>query len=133
MENNSNFRLSKQRKVILEELCNTTTHPTADEIYDKVRKVMPRISLGTVYRNLEFLCSQGLAMKVGPAGAQKRFDGTASPHPHIRCEHCGKVRDVHAQMTLPTLNSLDIPDFELTGCNIEFVGLCSECMSKIIT
>ena len=67
------FRLSKQRKVILEELRSVDTHPTADEVYDMVRKVMPRISLGTVYRNLEFLCSKGMAIKVGPAGAQKRL------------------------------------------------------------
>ncbi|HKI82610.1 MAG TPA: transcriptional repressor, partial [Pseudodesulfovibrio sp.] len=58
------FRLSKQRKVILEELRKVKSHPTADEVYDMVRKIIPRISLGTVYRNLEFLSSKGLVLKL---------------------------------------------------------------------
>ena len=63
MNEQKNHRLSRQRQVILQELRKVDTHPTADEVYDMVRKIMPRISLGTVYRNLELLCSQGLALK----------------------------------------------------------------------
>lgn len=127
MEHKTKFRLSKQRKVILEELCKVTSHPTADEVYDIVRDIIPRISLGTVYRNLEFLCSQGLALKVGPAGSQKRFDGNPMPHPHIRCQHCGKVEDVHAPITTPSLSESETMGYELTGCNVEFVGICPQC------
>lgn len=127
MNTNVKFRLSKQRKVILEELRRVNTHPTADEVYDMVRKIIPRISLGTVYRNLEFLCSQGLAMKVGPAGSQKRFDGNAHPHPHLRCQHCGKVEDFHIPLQLPNLDSDTAMGYEITSCNIEFVGVCPEC------
>ncbi|MBU1610445.1 MAG: transcriptional repressor [Proteobacteria bacterium] len=121
------YRLSKQRKVILEELMKVTSHPTADEVYDMVRTIIPRISLGTVYRNLEFLCSQGLAIKVGPAGSQKRFDANPNPHPHIRCEHCGKVEDVHEDVVIPSLSPGSTMGYELTGCSVEFVGICPSC------
>ncbi len=127
MQNKPKFRLSKQRKVILEQLQGVTTHPTADEVYDMVRKIIPRISLGTVYRNLEFLCSQGLAIKVGPAGSQKRFDGNASQHPHIRCEHCGKVEDFPVGISIPNLSTAEAMGYELSGCNIEFFGICPTC------
>lgn len=127
MEQKHDFRLSKQRKVILEELRKVTSHPTADEVYDIVRKIIPRISLGTVYRNLEFLCSKGLAQKVGPAGSQKRFDGNAMPHPHIRCRTCGKVQDVHVHFEPPTLNESDRLGYEIESCNVEFVGVCPKC------
>jgi len=85
------MRLTNQRRIILEELKSVTTHPTADEIYGMVRQKMPRISLGTVYRNLEVLSSLGLVRKLENAAGQKRFDGDVSPHHHIRCEVCGKV------------------------------------------
>jgi Fur family ferric uptake transcriptional regulator len=130
MEEQTQFRLSKQRKVILEELRKVTSHPTADEVYDMVRKIMPRISLGTVYRNLEFLCAQGLARKVGPAGAQKRFDGNAMPHAHIRCKTCHRVEDVPVHLEAPLLAQEDCMGFDIDECNIEFEGTCPDCASK---
>ncbi|MGE4504585.1 MAG: Fur family transcriptional regulator [Desulfovibrionaceae bacterium] len=127
MHDSPKYRLSKQRKVILEELQKVTTHPTADELYDRVRRIIPRISLGTVYRNLEFLCSQGLAIKVGPAGAQKRFDGNTTEHPHVRCSVCGKVEDLHADFPTPSGEAARRLGYELTGVNVEFVGICPDC------
>ncbi len=127
MQGKPKFRLSKQRKVILEQLQSVTTHPTADDIYDMVRKIIPRISLGTVYRNLEFLCSQGLAIKVGPAGSQKRFDGNTSQHQHIRCKICGKVEDFHVEINMPNLDTIDAKGYKLSGYNVEFVGICPAC------
>ena len=78
-------RMTQQRKVILEELNNLKTHPTADDLYQVVKVKVPRISLGTVYRNLEILSSDGLIKKLEIGGAQKRFDGDLSDHHHVRC------------------------------------------------
>ena len=124
------FRLSKQRRVILEQLRSVTSHPTADDIYDMVRQVLPRISLGTVYRNLEFLCSQGLALKLGAPGEQKRFDGNSDPHPHIRCLGCGKVEDLHTGPDLPDLDEAQAMGYTVTGCNLEYVGYCPDCTAS---
>ena len=69
MQKHRNLRMTRQRRVILEELRNVNTHPSADEVYEMVRKRLPRISLGTVYRNLELLCSQGSGPEGRPDGA----------------------------------------------------------------
>ena len=119
------FRMSKQRQVILEELRKVDTHPTADEVYDMVRRRLPRISLGTVYRNLEFLSEKGLVLRLGGAGSQKRFDGTPEAHPHMRCRICSKVCDVHAQVPMPQLE--DAEGWQLERCDVDFIGICPEC------
>lgn len=127
MNNELGFRLSKQRKVILEELRKVKTHPTADEVYDMVRKTIPRISLGTVYRNLEFLCSKGLVLKLGAPGEQKRFDGTPEPHPHIRCTICTRVVDVECDVPVPEIPQEEAHGFKILNTNVEFVGICPAC------
>lgn len=129
MDETMDFRLSRQRKVILEELRKVDTHPTADEVYDMVRKTLPRISLGTVYRNLEFLCSKGLAIKVGPAGSQKRFDGNPEPHSHVRCLGCGRIADVHQPVALSLPGEDAASGFTVTGVNVEYTGYCPACRS----
>lgn len=130
MAHEMGFRLSKQRKVILEELQKVTCHPTADEVYDMVRKIIPRISLGTVYRNLEFLSSQGLILKLGGPGEQKRFDGTAEPHPHIRCEICTAVADVECDIVIPQLPEAYAAGYKILNTNVEFVGICPKCQKE---
>lgn len=121
------MRLTSQRRIILEELQAVTTHPTADEIYAVVRQRMPRISLGTVYRNLEVLSSLGLVRKLENAAGQKRFDGDMSPHCHIRCEVCGKVGDIFNAPDISAIGRSVETQFEVTGVSLEFTGICPEC------
>ena len=86
-------RMTSQRRVILEELAKVATHPTADELYQQVRRRLPRISLGTVYRNLEVLASAGKVSKVCPADRQRRFGAvpaSALPHPLQRMRTRGR-------------------------------------------
>ncbi len=68
-------RMTNQRRVILEELKKLRSHPTAEDLHQLVRRRLPKISMATVYRNLEILCSEGLAQKMDVAGPQRRFDG----------------------------------------------------------
>jgi len=127
MASDMGFRLSKQRKVILEELQKVKSHPTADEVFDMVRKIIPRISLGTVYRNLEFLCTKGLVLKLGAPGAQKRFDGNPEPHPHIRCAVCTRVTDVECEIEVPVIPDTCTNGYKILNTNVEFVGICPQC------
>lgn len=124
------MRLTNQRKVILEELQSVTTHPTADEVYGIVRQKMPRISLGTVYRNLEVLSSLGLVRKLENGAGQKRFDGDMSPHHHIRCDVCGKVGDIFDSVDLTGAGKDLNTDFLVTGYVLEFSGICPHCQAK---
>lgn len=122
----SQTRMTKQRAVILEALRAVTSHPTADEIYGMVREKMPRISLGTVYRNLDLLASSGEIKCLSRAGVQKRFDGNVMHHLHVRCSSCGKVADVFSPVALPEA-SPSIPGFSITNMEVEFIGVCDEC------
>ena len=127
MENDT-LRMTTQRKILLEELLKAPWHPTADELHGAVRKRLPRISLATVYRNLEMLAEKGAILRLDGTGPQRRYDGNPRNHAHFRCLSCGRVKDVHGDFaTLPDR----IPE-ELRGCqihrvNLEWVGVCPEC------
>jgi len=126
-----NHRITKQRQVILEELRKLNTHPSADEIYKVVRRRLPRISLGTVYRNLEVLSALGKIQKLELSGSLKRFDWNTNKHYHIRCVRCNRVDDA----PIAPLNQLEndlykATVFEIIGHNLEFIGLCPECSKK---
>ena len=120
--------MTQQRKVILEELRKVDSHPSADEIYEIVRHRLPRISLGTVYRNLEVLSELGEIQKLGLSGSLKRFDWDTTKHYHIRCVRCNRVADA----PIAPLNQLEnelygATVFEIIGHNLEFTGLCPKC------
>jgi Fur family ferric uptake transcriptional regulator len=117
--------------LILEELQKTTSHPTAVEVYEAVRRRMPKISLGTVYRNLDLLAGMGKIQKLDLGGSEARFDGTAEPHYHVRCVGCGRVDDVQAPP--PGLVDPTLPDtagYQILGLRLEFVGVCPRCQRR---
>jgi Fur family ferric uptake transcriptional regulator len=121
-------RMTRQRRVILEELQKVTSHPTADTVYELVRRRIPTISLGTVYRNLEILARTGRIAKLEVCGCQKRFDGNPRSHDHIRCVRCGKVDDMSTSLALnPLEHAQGACGYKLLGYRLEFVGLCPRC------
>ncbi len=125
------FVMTRQRKVILEELRKTSSHPTADEVYERARLRLPRISLGTVYRNLEILSECGMIQKLELGGSQKRFDGTVENHYHVRCMRCDSVKDVSMEPLTTFERALrGASDYQIIGSRLEFVGLCPRCKGK---
>jgi Fur family ferric uptake transcriptional regulator len=120
-------RMTKQRAIILEALRSVTSHPTADDVYRMVREKLPRISLGTVYRNLELLTGAGAILRLDRAGAQKRFDGNPMPHQHVRCRECGRIGDVFGDFLEPSIEGVSAPDFTVQGVEVEYIGTCREC------
>ena len=121
------MRLTRQRQVILEELQSVTTHPTAEEVYAMAKRRLPRISLGTVYRNLDVLADLGLVRVLEMASQQKRFDADMRPHHHIRCQACGRVDDIWHQLALSVDPlALDTP-YQVTGYELELTGICPHC------
>ncbi len=117
---------SKQREAILEVLRNTDTHPTANWIYEKVREKIPNISLGTVYRNLSALSSEGeiLLLKVGDTF--DHFDGDISPHAHLYCKKCGKIIDKCLKPN-HIENLLSDADFQVDTTFCVAYGICKNC------
>ena len=124
-------RKSIQRDAILQVIKNTGSHPGADWVYDKVRKEIPNISLGTVYRNLRLLSQAGEIRELDIPGSASRFDGSTSKHHHLICEKCGRVFDLDEDVDL----KMETRIFEKTGFKVKrrylkFIGLCSECQKQ---
>ncbi|MGE5620564.1 MAG: Fur family transcriptional regulator [Sphingomonadaceae bacterium] len=120
-------RGSRQRSIILEELRKLKSHPRSDELYLLVRQRLPRISLGTVYRNLDRLQRDGLALEIY-CGDFTRYDGNVSSHDHFMCRRCRRVWDFDAgsgqHATKPPAPE---SGFEVEGQYTMFYGLCIDC------
>lgn len=121
-------RITRQRQVILEELRKTRSHPTANEIYETVRSRLPRISLGTVYRNLEILSKDGIIRKLELGNDQKRFDGELGGHYHVRCIKCGCLDDISPRPILDIEDAFrNVCGYQITGHQLVLTGLCPSC------
>lgn len=122
---------SKEKQAILQFLRTTSSHPTADAVYTEMRREIPSISLGTVYRNLRLLKEEGEINELELAGRLSRFDGYTRPHYHFRCEKCNRVFDLDEEVN----SSLNERIAEKTGFTVlshilEFRGLCRDCQPQ---
>ncbi|MCK4547189.1 MAG: transcriptional repressor [Candidatus Eisenbacteria sp.] len=127
----SKRRMTLQRKIILEEIEKVNAHPAADEVYELVRGRLPKISLGTVYRNLEILSESGLIRKLDLGDGQWRFDGNLKDHYHVQCIRCGRIGDVFCKPCEDLEESVqEKTEFEILSHRLDFVGLCPECKRK---
>jgi len=125
------MRKTKQKEAILGVLRGTNSHPTADWVYNEVKKEIPNISLGTVYRNLRLLCQKGEILELNLCGSLSRFDARRDAHYHFRCEKCGQVFDIDE----PVNREINVRIAQKTGFRVmyhklEFRGLCRECQDS---
>jgi len=123
-------RGSKQREAILRILQNTDIHPTADWIYEQVRKVIPNISLGTVYRNLNLLKDEGLIREVTIHGSSSaRYDANLEPHYHFICLKCNSVYDLPIRENSLNLESFRAGrNYKVKFTKLDIFGLCDQCL-----
>ena len=124
------FKLTPQRLAILDCLTNNTSHPSAEDIYQRVRKKFPTMSFATVYNNLEALRKRGSIISLTMDSERMRYDPNTSYHHHIICMDCKKIIDVtlNVKLNIPEEHSRD---FEILGNHIEFYGTCSECRETV--
>ena len=121
-------RMTKQKRVILDVLKSTKSHPPADWIYIQARKVLPNLSLGTVYRNLNILRDMGEILELNYGSTLSRYDGNPQEHYHFVCEKCGAVLDVDipVQKELEILAAQEL-EAEIEHHRLEFYGVCRKC------
>ncbi len=122
------FRKSQQRDRILELLRTTDRHPTADWVYGKLKKEFPKLSLGTVYRNLSMLVELGQVKKIHFGSTFDRFEANVTPHYHLICEKCKIITDIE----LPIYKEINerikkLTDFKINHHIVEFFGVCAKC------
>ena len=123
----STGRKTRQLEVVWHEVAIDNSHPTAHQIYQRVRRHIPNISLGTVYRNLEKLVAEG-KLQVLTLGRTQHFDPLVDSHQHFICQTCGRVYDIFVgkdEEILPA--SLPQGGFTVTSHRLTFFGECKSC------
>ena len=119
----------RKRDAILNCVRCTTTHPSAEWVYENVRTQIPDISLATVYRNLSLFKEQGLIRSLGTVNGVERFDGNTEPHVHFICTQCGGVQALPEISVPEELNSAVARSSggRVENCQLSFTGICGEC------
>ena len=121
-------RFTKQRQAVLEVVRGSSQHPDAAHVFDAVKRIVPSISLGTVYRSLEALVQEGHLIQVQQPGQATRYDARLEDHAHFICDACGEVFDVLIE--LPDLTGLvaaRLEGFTVREARVEFHGTCRRC------
>ena len=127
----STMKYSKQREYICNAVKASHMHPSADDVFEAVRRDMPNISLGTVYRNLNLLVENGVIKKISMPDSCDRFDGRCDEHCHAVCVRCGKILDVEIDpagivgSVLKQQNS-----FIVNECQLVIKGICKTCIGQ---
>jgi Fe2+ or Zn2+ uptake regulation protein len=126
-------RNTRQRGVILDILRGSHEHPTAETIYRSARRVLPNISLGTVYRNLNFLRDQGAVREIRPSeGGSSRFDAADTPHAHFHCLHCSALLDIPLPQTLESVRFEEEERISAVSLvDLHVIGSCSGCAEAV--
>jgi Fe2+ or Zn2+ uptake regulation protein len=122
---NKKERLTSQKKIILDYLRKVKTHPTAYQVYSAVKKKLPRISLGTVYRILEGFGEKSQAQKI--FNQVSHYDGDLSLHSHFICEKCKKITDIFDDFNI---KNKKIKVGKIKKYQIYIYGVCKKCQRK---
>ena len=120
---------SRQREAVMKVLRESKAHPTANQVYEEVKKTIPNISLGTVYRNLSSLGEAGEILCLHVANGPERYDGDISPHLHLHCRECGIVYDVPLKEN-PIFNMASKEGFCADKSIYLAYGICKNCNQK---
>ena len=125
-------RLTPQRQAVLTTLETSTDHPTASDVFERVRAHLPGIGAATVYRTLALLVDQGLALELNLGdGSAARFDGNTDRHDHLVCSACGSAIDIDQALPARVLAELTArTGYAVTRYDLQFHGLCPRCQGS---
>ena len=121
-------RFSHQRERIYQAVRSSHAHPTAEAVYSQLKPEMPRLSLGTVYRNLHQMAQEGRLREL--EGPVARFDAVLPPHTHIRCVRCGQVADLAVPYDPALDREAGESGWAVNGHDLVFSGLCPACRTE---
>lgn len=124
------MRYSHQRELILREVLGRTDHPTAEQICTSLRTECPRLSLGTVYRDLNTLVELGKVRRVSIPGEADRFDGQVEQHQHLWCRKCHQVESLYIDPEKLSELVKSCPGIVAEDWSLTVFGLCSKCAAE---
>jgi Fe2+ or Zn2+ uptake regulation protein len=114
--------------LILAALEHDQNHPTAEQLFERLRQDYPSLSLSTVYQTLDAFLRAGLCRRVTGAGERLRVDGTPQDHDHAVCRMCGAIFDIERRLfPLPVAPSQLPHDLMVTGLRLEYEVICTTC------
>ena len=116
---------TRQKEIILDAVSHLKDHPTADEIYLYLKKDYPKLSLATVYRNLNQFVTDGRIRRVSVPGDSERYDAMMDAHEHFYCETCGSITDIHIMGLEEQL--LSHPTMKVEDYKLMLFGKCEHC------
>lgn len=131
--NSVKSRRSRQRDIIRDILINDESHPTAEQIYEQARTIIPDISLGTVYRNLKLMSEHGCIHTVKVGDNIVHYDANLDSHHHMICDQCGTIIDVRLDDNLykSLMGHFTQMDLQLSDKPILFHGICKDCLNNM--
>jgi|SRR6266404_841620 len=123
--------LTHQRQVIYEALITMPGHPSPEEVYAKVRKRIPSISLATVYKNLNRFLKAGMLQEMSVHHGSLRVEVNVHPHHHLVCTSCKKIEDIDSDQIGPLHVRGRLPmGFAVHRFSVDVIGLCARCHNK---
>jgi Fur family transcriptional regulator, peroxide stress response regulator len=123
------FKITPQRRAVLDFLDGNTSHPTANDIYEGLKKNDPEISLATVYNTVELLAANGLLLELPISKNKLNYDPDTSQHDHAYCTDCGKIIDIFPQKKNGD-RSDRIENFQIRSVRKIYYGKCGNCQNK---
>jgi Fe2+ or Zn2+ uptake regulation protein len=124
-------RITKQRKAIFSALQGDNSHPSAEDVYGKVKPTMPSISLATIYRNLKLLVDEGLILEISTSDGPNRYDYQTHDHYHFICDKCDRVEDVEVPVQSHLNRELDLQGYSVRSHETVFNGFCRDCNMQL--
>jgi len=122
------YKATTQRIAICRFVLHSREHPSAQRIYDEVKKVHPTVSLATVYKTLQILTKQGLIQELDLPESQARFDSYVKPHINLVCLQCGNIQDLDDPATREIVERMTTKaEFKRTGQCLDIYGICKTC------
>ena len=131
------MKYSRQRNIILDIMKNTYQHPTAEEVYEEAKKVLPEIGIATIYRNLNQLVEIGSIKRISLGNGNDRYDGHLEEHYHLICKCCGRLQDIRpkkeklAMLKEAAREAVNLKDENMASLNTATLeGICDNCIEK---
>lgn len=119
--------VTHQRLAVYRCVLEDDSHPDAERVFDRVRRRVPTISLGTVYKALDTLEELGVVAQVDASRSATRYEAVIDPHHHLVCESCGRILDLHAPEYSVLRPASPVEGFEVLSCSVQFRGVCRVC------
>ncbi len=126
------YRLTPQRLALLHLLAASENHPSATQLFEKLRDQYPTMSFGTVYKTINLLKEMGEVLELGFSNDDNHYDGNKPyPHPHLICTSCHKISDTEIELPQSLVAEVSSTSgYKITRNRLDFYGLCPQCQNK---